>query len=156
MASIQELIQEYFEQNNIKKDFIVKEGKFAFTFTLKKEIYYSVTIKRIGNGYKVYPAYDDHDSGFIMTKEDIFDSLNHYLGDALGLHIAKKLQRKLEDTTRFSFYFKVEDIYPYSVFVSKRNIDYQHFSIRTDGDKYITDSREEYVDIEELLNALIS
>jgi hypothetical protein len=92
-----------------------------------------------------------------MEKEDIFESLNHYLSTAIGLYMAKKLQRKLEDTTRFSCYFKVEDIHPYSVFISKRNIDYQHFSIRTNtnGNKYITDSREEYDNIEELLNSNI-
>lgn len=149
-----ELIEEYLAQNETEVDFLVKKDLNSFTFTLKNEIYYSVEIKKIGNGYRIYPLYEEHNNPLIMGKEDVFDDLDHYLHTIMGLYMAKKLQRKLEDTTRFSFYFKVEDIYPYSVFISKRNIN-QHFSIKIDGNKYITDSREEYVNIEELLNALI-
>jgi hypothetical protein len=149
-----ELIEEFLDQNNLS-NFSVKKDSSSITLTLKNEIYYSITIKKIGNGYKVYPLYEVHDNCLLMTKDDIFDALNHYLYTIMGLHMAKKLQRKLEDTTRFSCYFTVEDIHPYSVFISKKNIDYQHFSIRINDNKYITDSREEYDDIEELLNALI-
>ena len=149
-----ELIEEYLSQNEIEVNFLVKKDLNSFTFILKNEIYYSIEIKKIGNGYRIYPLYESHNNTVLMEKEDVFDDLDYYLHKIMGLYMAKKLQRKLEDTTRFSFYFKVEDIYPYSVFISKRNIN-EHFSIRTNGNKYITDSSEEYDDIEELLNELI-
>lgn len=134
----------------------MESNSSSITLTLKNEIYYSVTIKKIENGYKVYPSFECPDNCLIMSKDDIFDSLNHYLDMAMGLHIAKKLQRKLEDTTRFSFYFTAEDIHPYCVFISNKKSDCQSFSIRANGNKYITESREEYDDIEKLIDALIS
>jgi hypothetical protein len=154
-----ELIEEFLgdsEQTDFLAHFDIKKEPNSVTFTLKKEFYYSIEIKKIGNGYKVYPLYEDHNNCLIMTKEDLFDSVNHYLYMTMGLHMAKKLQRKLEDTTRFSCYFTVEDIHPYSVFISKKKTN-QHFSIGTDtdGNKYITDSREKYENIEELIDALI-
>jgi len=115
-----ELIEEFLgnsEQTDFLNQFDIRKDSSSITFTLKNEIYYSVTIEKNGNKFKVYPSYEDSDNWLLTEKEDIFDFLNHYLGTAMGLHMAKKLQRKLEDTTRFSFYFNIEDIHPYSVFI---------------------------------------
>jgi len=104
IMEVMRLIEEYLAQNDMGEYFLVKKEPNSVTFTLKHEIYYSVEIKKIGSGYKIYPSYEDHDNCLLIEKEVVFESLNHYLGTSIGLHMGKKLQRKLEDTTRFSCY----------------------------------------------------